>query len=145
MRVSNGQAASKGPGGENVQALHMNRVLTALAAAGVLAALLFGSVTAAQATPISRANAVRAAKNYLRVSAFSFKGLVKQLKYEGYSTNDARYGASHAGANWMKQAVRAARQYLKVSAFSRSGMIGQLEYDGFTHAQAVHGALAVGL
>ena len=117
---------------------------TALAAA-MVAVLLPGAVTAAHATPISRANAVRAAKDYLRVSAFSFKGLVSQLKYEGYSTSDARYGASHAGANWFKQAVRAARQYLKVSAFSRSGMIEQLEYEGFTHAQAVHGALAVGL
>lgn len=107
--------------------------------------LLLGSVTAAQATPISRANAVRSAKDYLRVSAFSFKGLVKQLKYDGYSTSDARYGASHSGANWMRQAVRAARQYLKVSGFSRSGMIRQLEYDGFTPAQALHGALGVGL
>ena len=124
---------------------HTRRALPVLAAAGALVALLFGSVTAAQATSVSRANAVRAAKTYLKVSAFSFKGLVKQLKYEGYSTSDARYSAGHAGANWMQQAVRAAKQYLKVSAFSRSGMIQQLEYDGFTPAQALHGALGVGL
>jgi host cell surface-exposed lipoprotein len=125
--------------------LYTNRALAALAAAGVLTALFFASVTAAHATPVSRANAVRTAKDYLRYQAFSFKGLVGQLKYEGYSTGDARYGASHAGANWMKQAVKAAKDYLRSQAFSRSGLIGQLEYDGFTPAQARHGALAVGL
>jgi hypothetical protein len=128
-----------------------NRALTALAAAGTLAGLLFGSVTtahastAAHATPITRANAVRAARQYLRYQAFSYIGLVKQLKYERYSTSDARYGASHAGANWMKQAVRAAKDYLRYQPFSRSGMIAQLRYDGFTLAQARHGAIAAGL
>jgi hypothetical protein len=111
----------------------------------VLTALLVGSVTPAHATPVSRANAVRTAKNYLRVSAFSFKGLVGQLKYEGYSTSDSRYGAGHSGANWMRQAVRKAKEYLRTQAFSRRGMIEQLEYEGFTPAQARHGALAVGL
>ena len=47
------------------------------------AALFGGSVTAAQATPISRANAVRAAHDYLRSQAFSLKGLASQLKYRG--------------------------------------------------------------
>jgi hypothetical protein len=134
----------KGKRGKGVRT-RMNGALTALAAAGVVAAFLLGSVTAAHATPISRANAVRAAREYLQTAAFSFKGLVKQLKYEGYSTSDARYGTSHSGANWMKQAVRAAKEYLRTMPFSRSGMIEQLEYDGFTFAQARHGALAVGL
>jgi hypothetical protein len=116
-----------------------------LFAAGVLAALLLGNVGAAQASPISRANAVRQAKNYLQFEAFSFKGLVGQLKYEGYSTSDATYGASHSGANWMKEAALKARAYLKLQPFSRSGLIGQLEYEGFTPAQALYGARAVGL
>ena len=81
----------------------MKKVL--LLALPVLAAVaLFGSVTAAHATPaapatpaahatdISRAQAVRAAKEYLRSQAFSYKGLVEQLKYEGFSTSDAKYG-----------------------------------------------------
>jgi hypothetical protein len=84
---------------------------------------LFGSVTAAQATPISRANAVRKAHDYLQYAAFSKKGLTSQLKYEGFSTYDANYGASHSGANWMKQAVRKAKEYMKFEAFSRSGLI----------------------
>jgi host cell surface-exposed lipoprotein len=128
-----------------VHTRHTNGALAALAAAGVLTALLFGSVTAAHATPISRANALRAAKQYLRTAPFSFKGLVSQLKYERYSTSDARYGASHSGANWMKQAVRAAKQYLRTAPFSFQGLVEQLEYEGFTHAQAVHGARAAGL
>lgn len=124
---------------------HTSRALTALAAAAAVTALLFGSVTAARATPRTRANAVRAAKEYLQSQAFSFKGLVSQLKYEGYSTSDARYGVSHSGANWMKQAVRAAKEYLRSQPFSRSGMIAQLRFDGFTLAQARHGAIAAGL
>jgi len=119
--------------------------LAALAAAGVLTALLFGSVATADAKPMNRTQAVRAAKEYLQTQAFSLKGLVSQLKYEGYSTSDATYGAKHSGANWMKQAVRSAKEYLQTQAFSFSGMVGQLEYEGFTHAQAVHGARAVRL
>lgn len=116
----------------------MRKALTVVA---VLAVTLVAAqaATAAQATPISRANAVRTAKQYLQTSGFSFKGLVSQLKYEGYSTSDARYGVSHSGANWYRQAVRVAKGYLRTMPFSRSGLIQQLEYDGFTHSQAVYG------
>jgi hypothetical protein len=124
----------------------MKRLIATMAlAAAVVTVLLPGAVTAAHATPISRANAVRAAKQYLQTAPFSFKGLVSQLKYEGYSTSDARYGVSHSGANWMQQAVRAAKQYLRTMPFSFKGLVEQLEYEGFTHAQAVHGARAAGL
>jgi hypothetical protein len=143
--ASNGPTDIEGTGVKNVRTRQANRAVIALAAAGVLTALLFGSVTAAQATPISRANAVRAAKEYLQSQGFSFKGLVSQLRYEGYSRSDARYGASHAGANWFKQAVRVARDYLRSEAFSRKGLIEQLEYEGFTPAQARYAARRVGL
>jgi hypothetical protein len=96
-------------------------------------------------TPMNRTQAVRAAHAYLQISAFSLKGLISQLKYEGYSTRDATYGATYSGANWFKQAVRSAKAYLQISAFSFSGMVGQLQYEGFTHAQAVYGARAVHL
>ena len=122
--------------------LHTKAALIALAAAGVL---LFGSVTAAQATPISRAQAVRKAHEYLQFSAFSLKGLVSQLKFEGFSTSDATYGASHSGANWMKEAAAKAKEYLQSQAFSRSGMIAQLNFEGFTSSQALYGARAAGL
>ena len=128
-----------------MQALRVKRALVALVTAGALTALLLGNGTSAHATTANRTQAVRAARQYLQVAPFSLKGLVKQLKFDGYSTGDATYGASHAGANWMQQAVRAAKAYLKISAFSFSGMVQQLEFDGYTHAQAVHGARAMHL
>jgi hypothetical protein len=71
--------------------------------------------------------------------------MVKQLKCEGFSTSDATYGASHSGADWMKQAVRSAKEYLRLQAFSRRGMVDQLKFEGFTPAQALHGARGAGL
>jgi Host cell surface-exposed lipoprotein len=127
-----------------MRTLHTNRA-SMLLAAGVFTALLFGSVTAGHATTLNRPQAVRAAHEYLQFEAFSLKGLVKQLKFEGYSTSDAAYGATHAGANWMNEAVKSAKGYLKMKAFSFRGMVRQLQFDGFTHAQAAHGARAVGL
>ena len=123
----------------------MKKVLLLTLPMLAVTALLFGSVTAAHATPISRANAVRSAKTYLQYQAFSHKGLIKQLKFEKYSTSDATYGASHSGANWMKQAAKSAKTYLRYQAFSRGGLVDQLKYEGFTPAQALYGARAAGL
>ena len=120
-------------------------VMAVLAIAGTLTVVLFGSVATADARPMNHTQAVRAAKQYLKVMPFSLKGLIKQLKFSGYSTSDATYGAKHSGANWMKEAVLSAKQYLKTMPFSFSGMVEQLEFSGFTHAQAVHGARAAGL
>ena len=112
----------------------------------VVVALVLAIVApAASASPISRAQAVLKAKEYLSVSAFSYKGLIGQLKFEGFSTSDSAYGASHAGANWNKQAAKKAREYLHVMAFSHSGLLQQLEFDGFTPSQAAYGVHAVGL
>lgn len=124
----------------------MKRLIATIAlVAAVLAVLLPGAVTAAHASTISRANAVRSAKEYLHTMAFSRTGLIHQLRFDGYTAGDARYGVSHAHANWMRQAVRAAKDYLHTMPFSRSGMVQQLEFDGFTHGQALHGARAAGL
>ena len=121
------------------------RALGALAIVGVLAAMLLGSVGDAQASPVSRAQAVRKAHEYLQFEAFSLKGLVNQLKFEGFSTADATYGASHSGADWFKEAAAKAKSYLQMQAFSRSGLIAQLRFEGFTAAQALYGVRAVGL
>jgi hypothetical protein len=128
-----------------VRSFRANGIFATLAAAGVLTALLFGNVTTAHAKPRHRAEAVRMAKAYLRSQPFSFKGLVKELKYDRFSTSDATYGARHSGANWLGQAVRMAKNYLRARSFSFKGMVEQLEYEGFTHAQAVHGARGAGL
>jgi Host cell surface-exposed lipoprotein len=121
----------------------MKRLIATVALVAALLSCV--AVTTAGATPRTRANAVRSAKSYLSFEAFSWGGLVEQLRFEGYSRYDARYGATHASANWMRQAVRAAKSYLRTMPFSRRGMIEQLEFDKFTHRQAVHGAIAAGL
>lgn len=85
------------------------------------------------------ANALKKAKSYLNLTAFSYDGLVEQLEYEGFTHDEAIYGAEHCGADWNEQAVEKARSYLELTAFSRDGLIEQLEYEGFTHSQAVYG------
>ncbi len=84
-------------------------------------------------------NAAAAAKNYIKIMAFSYNGLISQLEFEGYSAEDATYGVDCCGADWNEQAAKAAKNYLDIMAFSREGLISQLEYDGYTHSQAVYG------
>lgn len=95
----------------------------------------------------SQNSAVTSAKSYLRtVGGFSYKRLFEQLKYEGFSDDDATYGVDECGANWMEQAEQSAKSYMKhIGGFSRTGLIRQLEYEGFTPDQAAHGADSVGL
>lgn len=90
-------------------------------------------------------NALRSAKDYLNYSAFSYTGLIRQLEFEGYTTEQATYGADNCGADWFEQAVKSAKEYLDYSAFSRDGLIRQLEFEGFTHEQAVYGVDQNGL
>ena len=89
-------------------------------------------------------NAVERAKQYLRTTSFSHDGLVKQLEYEGFSHEDATYGADACGADWMEQAVLKAKQYLQTTAFSESGLVDQLVYEGFTQDEAEHGVSLCG-
>lgn len=90
-------------------------------------------------------NALQKAHSYLSFSAFSYNGLVDQLEYEGFTHEEAVYGADNCGADWDAQAVEKAKSYLKFSSFSHDGLIDQLEYEGFTHDQAVYGADNCGL
>lgn len=85
-------------------------------------------------------NALRKAQNYLKVSAFSYSGLIEQLEYNGFTHTEAVYAADTCGADWFEQAAKKAENYLKVSGFSENGLIEQLQYNGFTYEQAVYGA-----
>lgn len=85
-------------------------------------------------------NALRAAHNYLNVQAFSYKGLIKQLKYEGYTDTEATYAADNCGADWNKQAARAATMYLNVQAFSHKGLVKQLKYEGYSDSESTYAA-----
>lgn len=94
---------------------------------------------------VSQEQAVRTAENYLSFTAFSRKGLIKQLEYEKFSKEDASYAVDHIQVDWNEQAAKHAKQYLDLSSFSRSGLIKQLKFEGYTDEQAKHGAAAVGL
>lgn len=100
---------------------------------------------AAPTMTAAQSNAVRTAESYLEYTAFSRKGLIHQLKFEGFSTADATYGVDHVEVSWRTQAAKTAENYLEYSAFSRSGLIHQLEFEGFTPAQAAYGVSAAGL
>lgn len=95
-----------------------------------------------QETPIpttGQQNALKSAKEYLDISAFSYSGLVSQLEYEQYTHEEAVYAVDNCGADWNEQAARSAKEYLDIMSFSREGLIEQLEFDGFTNEQAVYG------
>lgn len=93
----------------------------------------------------SQANARAKAEEYLAMSAFSRKGLIDQLKFEGFSKKDAKYGADAQDANWKKQAALKAEEYLAQQSFSRQGLIEQLRFEGFTRKQAEYGVQQTGL
>jgi hypothetical protein len=105
---------------------------------------IYAPVSVVQAATFGQKNALAKAKSYLAYTAFSKKGLVKQLKFEGFSTKEANYGVAHCGANWKKQAVKKAKSYLDLTSFSKSGLIKQLKFEGFTTAQAKYAVKKVG-
>lgn len=85
-------------------------------------------------------NALKAAKKYLNLMAFSHDGLVEQLEFEQYSHEDAVYAADNCGADWNEQALKAANKYLNLTAFSHDGLVAQLEYEKYTTEEATYGA-----
>lgn len=96
------------------------------------------------ALTLGQKNAIGSAQSYLSFSGFSRSGLIKQLEYEGYSTEDATFAVDYLNIDWNEQAVKSAESYLSFSSFSRQGLIDQLEYEGFTHEQAVYAVGQVG-
>ncbi|MGV9193811.1 Ltp family lipoprotein [Microbacterium sp. MC2] len=105
------------------------------------------SVTSEAPKPVytlAQQNAIRKAQSYLDYSGFSRAGLIGQLEYEGFSTEDATFGADNAGADWMAEAAEKAASYLDYSSFSRQGLYDQLAYEEFTPEQIEHGLAAVG-
>lgn len=94
--------------------------------------------------PMGHKNAVRKAESYLSFTAFSYKGLIEQLEYEGFTKEEATYGADNVDADWNEQAAKKAQSYLDMTAFSKDGLIEQLEYEGFTKEEATYGAESVG-
>lgn len=102
------------------------------------------AIEPAESLTTGQQNALGSAQNYLNIMAFSQSGLVDQLEYDGYTTEEATFAADHCGADWNEQAAKAAANYLDIMSFSRQGLIDQLVYDGFTQEQAEYGATAAG-
>jgi hypothetical protein len=102
------------------------------------------SVSASVPLSLAQQNVIKQAKSYLNFSSFSRSGLIGQLEYEGYSTEDATFGADNAGADWNAEAAEQAASYLEFSSFSRAGLYDQLAYEGFSHEQIEFGLAAVG-
>ena len=90
------------------------------------------------------ANVVKTARNYLDFMAFSRKGLIDQLVYEGYSQESAEYAVDNIGADWNQQCAKKAEDYLDYMSFSRDGLYQQLAYEGFTDEQIQYGLSQVG-
>ncbi|MCZ3366624.1 MULTISPECIES: Ltp family lipoprotein [Methanobacterium] len=100
------------------------------------------SVTSAT---VGQEQAAKKAQEYLDTMPFSRSGLIKQLKFEGFTQQEAVYGVDQTGADWNEQAAKKAQSYLDTMSFSRSGLIKQLKFEGFTQQQAEYGVQAVGL
>ena len=105
------------------------------------------TTTAPPTTQFTRSeeNAIASARSYLDYTAFSRKGLIEQLEYEGFSTADATLAVDYLNVDWFEQAWLSAESYLDYTAFSRSGLIDQLLYEGFTQEQATYGVDKTGL
>ncbi len=98
--------------------------------------------------------AVKAAKNYLAISAFSHQGLVDQLtsEYGDQFTNEqAQYAVSYLEDNglvdWNEQAVKSAQNYMEFGSFSRAKLMEQLTSEhgeGFTEEQAEYALEEIG-
>jgi flagellar motor protein MotB len=93
---------------------------------------------------LEQRNAIRQAENYLSVMPFSRKGLIEQLKFEGYSEAVATFAVDNITVNWNEQCYKKAKDYLDVMAFSKSGLINQLEFEGFTDEQIEYAIEKVG-
>lgn len=93
---------------------------------------------------LGQKNALEKAQSYLKTLSFSRTGLIEQLEFSGFTTEEATFAVDNCGANWFEQAGKKAQSYLKSSSFSRTGLIEQLEFSGFTKEEAEYGAKVVG-
>jgi hypothetical protein len=89
-------------------------------------------------------NAVGKAKSYVQYQAFSRSGLIGQLEFEGFSTEDATFGVDYIAPDWNAQAAAKAKSYLDIQSFSREGLYDQLIFEGYSDAEANAGLAAVG-
>lgn len=100
---------------------------------------------AAKAGTVSQQNALRSAGSYLKFTAFSYTGLIKQLEFEKFSAEDAAWAVDRVKVDWNEQAAKSAQSYLKFTSFSHGSLVEQLIFEGFTPEQAEYGTSTAGL
>ncbi|MBQ6774045.1 MAG: Ltp family lipoprotein [Synergistaceae bacterium] len=115
----------------------MRKVLLAFCISLLVCVSAFGA-------SLSEINALASAKLYLSTQAFSYKGLINQLVFEGYSRSEAEYAVKNCGADWNEQAAMKAKEYLEIMPMSRTKLIEQLVFEGFTKQQASYGVKQAG-
>ncbi|WP_162893187.1 Ltp family lipoprotein [Microbacterium halotolerans] len=93
---------------------------------------------------VGQENAVGKAETYLDLMGFSRDGLIEQLEFDGFTTEEATFAVDNVAPDWNKEAAEKAESYIDLMEFSRQGLIDQLVFDGFTQEQAEHGASTVG-
>ena len=76
---------------------------------------------------------------------YSRSTLLTQLQYDGFSAEEATYGADNCGADWNMQATVAATHLVASGITDKDGLVAQLQALGFTADEAVYGAAAGGL
>lgn len=103
------------------------------------------TVPPAPAFTAGQQNAIGKAQSYLQVAPFSRDGLIKQLEFDKFSTDDATFAVDHITVDWNAQATAKAKSYLQITSFSHQGLVDQLVFDGFTQDQAEFGVTAAGL
>lgn len=93
----------------------------------------------------NKQKAIYAAKEYLKITSYSKKGLIDQLIHDGFNSTDSLYAVNNCNANWYDEAKRSAKTYLKIIDYNKEELIMQLEFEGFTHDEAIYGANQNGL
>lgn len=93
---------------------------------------------------LGRQNAIKKAQSYLSHSAFSRKGLVDQLRFEGYTDDEAVFACDYLEPDWYAEAAEKAASYMSHMSFSKQGLYDQLIFEGFTEDEALYGVTSVG-
>lgn len=92
------------------------------------------ATTAAPATTSAEdpeaASARGTAADYLDYSGFCRPSLIRQLEFEGYSTEAATAAVDSLGVDWLNETVRVAQNYVDFSDFSHAGLVDQLIFEG---------------
>lgn len=94
--------------------------------------------------PLGHKNAVKKAKSYLSLMGMSAEGLRKQLEFERFTKEEAKYGVENCEADWFKEAVEKAESYLSLTSMSREGLYRQLEFDGFKPEEIEYALTEIG-